>query len=60
MYQVLLTKFQIDFILKFCEGVKKSPGIRFSKQPDKRALVAQVEELEDSLKNSLHSGEIFE
>lgn len=60
MYQVLLTRLQIDFILKFCEGVKNSPGIRFSKQPDKRALLAQVNELEDSLKNSLQTGEIFE
>lgn len=60
MYKVLLTKFQIDFILKFCEGVKNTPGIRFSKHPDKRALLNQVQELEDVLKNSVSSGEVFE
>lgn len=60
MYQVLLTKFQIDFILKFCEGVKASPSIRFSKQPDKRALLSQINELEEVLKNSVLSGEVFE
>lgn len=60
MYKVLLTKLQIDFILKFCEGAKNSPGIRFSKDPVKRALLSQIEELEDVLKNSVSSGEIFE
>lgn len=58
MYQVNLTKLQIDFLLKFCEGVKKTPGIRFSSKPDKKALYQQIMELEDSLLSSLNSGEI--
>lgn len=55
-YAVALNRFQIDFLLKFCEGILKTPSVRFSKNPEKRELMKSVSTLQDVLKYSLESG----
>ncbi len=56
LYAVALNRFQIDFLLKFIEGVKSTPGIRFAKKPEKKQLLSEVCELERVLRYSLESG----
>lgn len=56
LYAVALNRFQIDFLLKFCDGILKTPSVRFSKNPQKRDLMKSVEDLEAVLKSTLESG----
>lgn len=56
LYAVALNRFQIDFLMKFCDGILKTPSVRFSKNPDKRQLMDSVRDLETTLKVSLEAG----
>lgn len=56
LYAVALNRFQIDFLLKFCDGILKTPSVRFSKNPQKRDLIQSVSDLQAILKYSLESG----
>lgn len=56
LYAVALNRFQIDFLLKFCDGILKTPSVRFSKNPQKRDLMQSVSDLQAVLKYSLESG----
>lgn len=56
IYAVALNRFQIDFLLKFCDGILKTPSVRFSKNANKRELMNSVSELKSMLELALKDG----
>lgn len=56
LYAVPLNRFQIDFLLKFCDGILKTPSVRFSKNPEKKVLFDSVRQLKDTFEYALNSG----
>lgn len=56
LFAVALNRFQIDFLLKFCDGILKTPSVRFSKNPQKRDLMHSVLDLQAVLKDTLDAG----
>ena len=56
LYAVPLNRFQIDFLLKFTEGILKTPSVRFSKNPAKRELMNSVRDLDDTLRSCISDG----
>lgn len=56
LYAVALNRFQIDFLLKFCDGILKTPSVRFSKNPSKKELMSSVSDLQSMLTLALKDG----